>query len=325
MSYTPEEAEDEGAAILDEIKTEGPALVVRSGGGRAGEHFLLENDSTTVGRSPDCDVFLDDVTVSRRHAQVLRRDGDVRDRGQGQPQRHVPQPPPDRVGPARGRRRGPDRQVQADLSLPVSAAAQAPSRNGLLHIGAVCRHLRDEFPDVSISKIRYLEDQGLLTTKRTQGGYRLFDEDAVERLRTILRLQRDEFLPLRVIRQELVFAGCEQVAPAPARRPGSPGLRRSWTRASSWSAPARRLSCARARGVRPARGSRGDGGEKRYSAGDAEIAAVCAQLASFGVGPRNLRPFRTAADREGVAPRAARRADAAHAQPRAPRGCPRRL
>jgi pSer/pThr/pTyr-binding forkhead associated (FHA) protein/predicted RNA-binding Zn-ribbon protein involved in translation (DUF1610 family) len=75
MSYTPEEGDEEAAAILDDIKTEGPALVVRSGGGRAGEHFLLENEDTTVGRSPDCDVFLDDVTVSRRHAQVLRRDG----------------------------------------------------------------------------------------------------------------------------------------------------------------------------------------------------------------------------------------------------------
>jgi hypothetical protein len=74
MSYTPENGEDEGGAIVDEIKMEGPALVVRSGGGRAGEHFLLEQEATTVGRSPDCDVFLDDVTVSRRHAQVLRRD-----------------------------------------------------------------------------------------------------------------------------------------------------------------------------------------------------------------------------------------------------------
>jgi pSer/pThr/pTyr-binding forkhead associated (FHA) protein len=74
MSYTPDDGEDESGQILDEIKTEGPALVVRSGGGRAGEHFLLEQESTTVGRSPDCDVFLDDVTVSRRHAQVLRRE-----------------------------------------------------------------------------------------------------------------------------------------------------------------------------------------------------------------------------------------------------------
>ena len=82
MSYTPEEGEED-AAILDEIKTEGPALVVRSGGGRAGEHFQLEKDETSVGRSPDCDVFLDDVTVSRRHAQVVRRDGQffIEDKG----------------------------------------------------------------------------------------------------------------------------------------------------------------------------------------------------------------------------------------------------
>ena len=70
-------------------------------------------------------------------------------------------------------------------------------------IGAVCTRLQDEFPDISISKIRYLEDQGLLNPKRTRGGYRLFSEEDVERLETILRLQRDEFLPLRVIRHEL--------------------------------------------------------------------------------------------------------------------------
>jgi pSer/pThr/pTyr-binding forkhead associated (FHA) protein len=83
MSYTPEEGEDEPGTILEEIKAEGPALVVRSGGGRAGEHFLLDKEQTTVGRSPDCDVFLDDVTVSRRHAVVVRRDGQfvIEDRG----------------------------------------------------------------------------------------------------------------------------------------------------------------------------------------------------------------------------------------------------
>src|SRR5205085_5799709 len=70
-------------------------------------------------------------------------------------------------------------------------------------IGAVCARLKEEFPDISISKIRYLEDQGLLSPRRTQGGYRLFSEDDVDRLETILRLQRDEFLPLRVILQEL--------------------------------------------------------------------------------------------------------------------------
>ena len=70
-------------------------------------------------------------------------------------------------------------------------------------IGSVCRRLQGDFPDISISKIRYLEDQGLLAPKRTRGGYRLFSEEDIERLETILRLQRDEFLPLRVIRQEL--------------------------------------------------------------------------------------------------------------------------
>ena len=73
MSFTPEElAED--ADVLDSAER-GPALVVRSGGGRAGESFFPSGERTVIGRSPDCDVFLDDVTVSRRHAE-LRRDGD---------------------------------------------------------------------------------------------------------------------------------------------------------------------------------------------------------------------------------------------------------
>jgi pSer/pThr/pTyr-binding forkhead associated (FHA) protein len=75
MSYTPDDGDEDAEALLEEIKTEGPALVVRSGGGRAGEHFLLEAEAITVGRSPDCDIFLDDVTVSRRHALLKRDDG----------------------------------------------------------------------------------------------------------------------------------------------------------------------------------------------------------------------------------------------------------
>ena len=85
----------------------------------------------------------------------------------------------------------------------MSATAVSQAEERPLTIGAVCRLLREEFPDISISKIRYLEDQGLLAPRRTPGRYRLFGEDDVDRLRTILRLQRDEFLPLRVIRQEL--------------------------------------------------------------------------------------------------------------------------
>jgi hypothetical protein len=72
MTFTPEEvAEDDGAG-LEELAIEGSALVVRSGGGRAGETFPIEGDEIEIGRSPDADVFLDDVTVSRRHAILAR-------------------------------------------------------------------------------------------------------------------------------------------------------------------------------------------------------------------------------------------------------------
>jgi DNA-binding transcriptional MerR regulator len=179
----------------------------------------------------------------------------------------------------------------------VSTATQTTSRNGLQHIGAVCRELRDEFPDISISKIRYLEEQGLLAPKRTRGGYRLFDEDAVERLRTILRLQRDEFLPLRVIRQELA----SPAAGKSRRKRLAAGLTGDDEELSatelverSGATPQLVRELEEYGLVQPS----GNGADKRYSAGDAEVAAVCAQLASFGIGPRNLRAFRTSADRE---------------------------
>ena len=76
MSYTPDEAADEARAAYDDVAGKGPALVVRSGGGRAGESFFPSEQKTLIGRSPECDVFLDDVTVSRRHAELVR-DGDT--------------------------------------------------------------------------------------------------------------------------------------------------------------------------------------------------------------------------------------------------------
>ncbi len=75
MTFTPEDGVDEDGAALVELPVEGTALVVRAGGGRAGETFPLERERIVVGRSPECEVFLDDVTVSRRHA-VLSRDED---------------------------------------------------------------------------------------------------------------------------------------------------------------------------------------------------------------------------------------------------------
>jgi pSer/pThr/pTyr-binding forkhead associated (FHA) protein len=72
VSYTPEDLGDDAAAALQELAGKGPALVVRSGGGRAGESFFLSQERTLVGRSPECEVFLDDVTVSRRHSSITR-------------------------------------------------------------------------------------------------------------------------------------------------------------------------------------------------------------------------------------------------------------
>jgi DNA-binding transcriptional MerR regulator len=180
------------------------------------------------------------------------------------------------------------------------SAAQAPERNEqrLLTIGSVCRSLQAEFPDISISKIRYLEDQGLLTPRRTQSGYRLFSADDVERLETILRLQRDEFLPLRVIRQELAS-------------PSGPGKERRRRRAAGIAEPDDELVlgelCERA-AITPdlAREleeygllhSRREGGEKHYPATDVDIAVACAKLSRYGISARHLRTFRTAADRE---------------------------
>jgi hypothetical protein len=71
LSFVPEPRAEEGPARVEGV--EGPALVVRAGGGRVGEHFRLSAERTTIGRSPECDVFLDDVTVSRRHAVITRR------------------------------------------------------------------------------------------------------------------------------------------------------------------------------------------------------------------------------------------------------------
>src|SRR5438270_13654420 len=105
---------------------------------------------------------------------------------------------------------------------PPAPDASAP-RSKSLTIGAVCKALRNEFPEISISKIRYLEDQKLLSPRRTPGGYRLYTAGDVARLRTILRMQRDEFLPLRVIRQELA-AGRAEETEVPARREGA----RTW-------------------------------------------------------------------------------------------------
>jgi DNA-binding transcriptional MerR regulator len=178
----------------------------------------------------------------------------------------------------------------------MATATTQPRQQRLLTIGTVCGMLKEEFPDISISKIRYLEDQGLLTPRRTQGGYRLFSEEDVERLETILRLQRDEFLPLRVIRQELASPAAKErrrKRPAGLTEPEEEiELGELCERAGIDAALARELEEYGLLSPRSA------GGEKRYPESDAEIALACGGLARYGIAPRHLRAFRTSADRE---------------------------
>jgi DNA-binding transcriptional MerR regulator len=181
-----------------------------------------------------------------------------------------------------------------------------PGRKALT-IGAVCKLLAREFPDISISKIRYLEDQKLVSPRRTQGGYRLYSQTDVTRLRTILRLQRDEFLPLRVIRQELA-TGRAGGDPQAAAEPDQRGRRISLDRAGETAHTLAEIVDDTGTDERLLRELeeqglvRGDkhGAERRYDSIDRDIVRAVVELTRYGVAPRNLRVFRTSAEREAT-------------------------
>jgi DNA-binding transcriptional MerR regulator len=173
-----------------------------------------------------------------------------------------------------------------------------------LTIGAVAKILSAESDDISISKIRYLEDQKLLAPRRTAGGYRLYSQTDVERLRAILRMQRDEFLPLRVIRQELASGDFTK-----PRKDSGGATRRAMSVESSVSTLTPEELVDRANIteaflrelqefgiVQPMRRD----GRLTFDETDLEIARAAAELSHFGVGGRNLRVFRSSADREAA-------------------------
>ena len=191
---------------------------------------------------------------------------------------------------------------------------EAPPRRSAMTIGAVCKALVPEFPDISISKIRYLEDQKLLSPRRTPGGYRLYSQGDVTRLRTILRLQRDEFLPLRVIRQELASGRTDEPAakPGAAARDARDGrsLRRTSVTVRERGATHSLDDVLEETGAAPALVReleeygviKGDAraGVRYYDDTEREIVRAVTELARHGVGGRNLRVFRTSADREAA-------------------------
>src|SRR5687767_1733394 len=195
--------------------------------------------------------------------------------------------------------------------LPSPPDPDQGPRQKPMTIGAVCKSLAREFPDISISKIRYLEDQKLLAPRRTPGGYRLYAAADVDRLRTILRLQRDEFLPLRVIRQELAAGRADDVAAKPDAPEGRGAAVRRTSFALRGPGSLYHLSeVLEETGADQAlvkeledfgviKGERHDG-ETLYDDTEREIIRAVGELKRFGVGGRNLRVFRTSADREAA-------------------------
>jgi DNA-binding transcriptional MerR regulator len=195
-----------------------------------------------------------------------------------------------------------------EIELTETAAPADRGRQKAVTIGAVCKALAQEFPDISISKIRYLEDQKLLAPRRTQGGYRLYTQSDIARLKTILRLQRDEFLPLRVIRQELAGGRAEREVTAPAGSNDRVGLRRAAVTVRDRGALYPLEDVVEDTGAEPAlirelvdfgviKGEN-RGGTAYYDETEREIIRAVSELARYGVGGRNLRVFRSSADRE---------------------------
>lgn len=186
-------------------------------------------------------------------------------------------------------------------------AAGQPERDGL-SIGAVLGRLRPQFPDITISKIRFLESEGLVCPARTPSGYRQFTAADVERLRFVLAAQRDHYLPLKVIKEQLDAADhgpSAQRVPRGLVSVPSNGLP---TAAAFVEQPERRMTkeelLAEA-GISTATlaeleeyGLIRPGAAGFYDSDSALVARTVAALTEFGIEPRHLRPFRASAERE---------------------------
>ncbi|MCY0962809.1 MULTISPECIES: MerR family transcriptional regulator [unclassified Streptomyces] len=201
------------------------------------------------------------------------------------------------------------------LRTPTGGAGNgtAGSAGRLVSIGTVLTMLRDEFPDVTISKIRFLEAEGLVEPRRTPSGYRKFSTDDVDRLSRILRLQRDHYMPLKVIREQLdALDRGEQVRiPSPTMHgdsvdPASPAaVYGEVGRERATAARVGRAELVSAAEVDEAQlaewESYGLIAEAPGGGFDAEtvtVARLIADLGRFGLEPRHLRAMKAAADRE---------------------------
>jgi DNA-binding transcriptional MerR regulator len=178
----------------------------------------------------------------------------------------------------------------------ASAARDLP-REQLMSIGEVLARLRPEFPDVTISKLRFLEAEGLVEPLRAPSGYRKYTVDHVQRLRYVLAAQRDRYLPLRVIREDLAALDRgERVLGLPAHPAAAtdlaPALLTREQLADRADVSADDLDTLEQYGLLAA------GPDGLFDAEALTVARLAGQLAEYGLHARHLRPYRAAADRE---------------------------
>ncbi|MEJ3406026.1 MerR family transcriptional regulator [Rathayibacter sp. YIM 133350] len=176
------------------------------------------------------------------------------------------------------------------------AAVRAPSTAQLLSIGQVLARLSPEFPDLTPSKLRFLEEQGLISPARTESGYRKFGAADLERIERILTMQRDQYLPLKVIRSHLeqLDAGHVPTLPA-ATAPSMLGSARRLSREELLS-EAGASSALLGEAVSASLLNAGD-----VFGEDAVTVLRClVELRRVGIEPRHLRGFRAAAEREAA-------------------------
>ncbi|KFG76649.1 transcriptional regulator FtsR [Streptomyces mutabilis] len=193
------------------------------------------------------------------------------------------------------------------LQTPSGGAGHgtAAADSGLMSIGAVLNTLRDEFPDITISKIRFLESEGLVEPRRTPAGYRKFSAHDVERLGQVLRMQRDHYLPLKVIREHLDAMERGEAVPLPTlgrQRDGEPAPEPGEGPAAARIGREELLAAA---GIDEQELKEWESyglvtplSDGAYDAEAVTVASLVVQLGRFGIEPRHLRVMKAAADRE---------------------------
>lgn len=175
--------------------------------------------------------------------------------------------------------------------MAASPARERSASAGLLSIGQVLARLTPDFPDLTSSKLRFLEVQGIVTPSRTESGYRKFSQADIERLRLGLTLQRDHYLPLSVIREQLDEAGSESTAltPPPSIAPTPRRYRRTELLSAAGAGP-QLLNDAISTGVITA--------QETYPEATVALLRGLVALDRHGIEPRHLRALRQGADRE---------------------------